>query len=122
MMERQAVGHWGRGGWSLVPDVLKCGLILQVMGHHAVLLLWRRVRIALRGSHCVLVVLVVIHILFAHEVFGAFVLMSAAIILVSANGLVDITRGKFIELLVVTEDDDCDVDGAQHRELMGFFE
>lgn len=104
-----------------MADVLESGLVLQVMGHHGVLL-WGCVRIARRGSHCVLVVLVVVDILFAHEIFGPFVLMSATIILISTNGLVDVAGRKLVELLVVTKDDDGDIDRAQHRELMGFFE
>jgi uncharacterized membrane protein YebE (DUF533 family) len=42
--------------------------------------------------------------------------------LVPANRFVDIARGKFVELLVVAEDDDGHVDGAEHRELMRLLE
>jgi hypothetical protein len=50
------------------------------------------------------------------------VLVCAAIILVPANRLVDIARGEFVELLVVAEDDDGHIDGAEHRELMRLLE
>jgi uncharacterized membrane protein YebE (DUF533 family) len=42
--------------------------------------------------------------------------------LVPANRLVDIARGEFVELLVVAEDDDGHIDGAEHRELMRLLE
>lgn len=45
-----------------------------------------------------------------------------AYILVPANGLVDVARGKLVQLLVVAEDDDGNVDGAEHGELMRLLE
>ena len=45
-----------------------------------------------------------------------------AYILVPANRLVDIARGEFVELLIVAEDDDGHIDGAEHRELMRLLE
>jgi hypothetical protein len=42
--------------------------------------------------------------------------------LVAANRLVDVAGREFVELLVVAEDDDGDVDGAEHRELMRLLE
>lgn len=45
-----------------------------------------------------------------------------AYIIVAANGLLDVARGELVELLVVAEDDDGHVDGAEHRELMRLLE
>lgn len=42
--------------------------------------------------------------------------------MVPANGLVDVARREFIELLVVAEDDDGDVYRAKHRELVRLLE
>ena len=42
--------------------------------------------------------------------------------MVATNGLVYITGGELVEFLVVAEDDDGDVDGAQHGELMRLLE
>lgn len=48
--------------------------------------------------------------------------VGATYILVSADGLIDITRREFIKLLVVTEDNDGHIDGAEHGQLVGFLE
>jgi len=49
-------------------------------------------------------------------------MQGAAYVLVAADGLVDVARRELVELLVVAEDDDGDVDRAQHRQLVGLFE
>jgi len=46
-------------------------------------------------------------------VFGAFVLVSAAIVLISANRFIDVSRRKLIQLLVVSEYDHGDIDLAE---------
>jgi len=43
-------------------------------------------------------------------------------VLISADRLVNIARGKLVELLVVAEDYDGDIDRAQHRQLVSFLE
>jgi hypothetical protein len=43
-------------------------------------------------------------------------------ILVSADGFVDVSRGELVQLLIVTEDDDGDIDGAEDRQLMCLLE
>lgn len=43
-------------------------------------------------------------------------------VLISADDLVDVSRRELIELLVVTEDDDSDVDRAQYRQLVRLLE
>jgi hypothetical protein len=43
-------------------------------------------------------------------------------ILESRDGLVDVARRVLVQLLVVSEDDDRDVDGAQHGKLVRLFE
>lgn len=48
--------------------------------------------------------------------------VAAAYILVPTDGLVDVTRRELIQLLVVAEDDDGNVDRAEHRELVGLLE
>jgi hypothetical protein len=42
--------------------------------------------------------------------------------LVASDGLVDVAGGELIELLVVAEDDDGNVDRAEHGELMSLLE
>jgi hypothetical protein len=75
--------------------------------------IWRRVRFGMRRSHVLLVIIVVVSsVLLAIEVFWSLMLMCAAIVLISADGLVDISRRELVELLVVTENDDGDVDRA----------
>lgn len=46
----------------------------------------------------------------------------ATYILISSNRLVDVARGEFVQLLVVTEDDDGHVDRAENRQLMRLLE
>lgn len=45
-----------------------------------------------------------------------------SIILISSYRFIDIAGREFIKLLVVTEDDDSDIDRAQHRQLVRFLE
>jgi hypothetical protein len=80
--------------------------MLHVMRHHGVL--GRGVRVSGEGALFVLIV-VVFAIFLAHKVLWTLVLVCAAIVLVPANGLVDVAGREFIELLVVAEDDDCNV-------------
>lgn len=42
--------------------------------------------------------------------------------MVAADGLVDVARRKLVQLLVVAEDDDGNVDGAQDGELVRLLE
>ena len=116
--------------------------MLHMVLHHGVLG-WG-VRISWRRALVVFVVFIVA-VLLAHEVLRALVFVSSAIlrdlsaqnsfsaalsirdrwgayILIAANGLVDVARGKLVQLLVVAEDDDCDVDGAEDRELVRLLE
>lgn len=67
-------------------------------------------------------IFIVIDILLPHEVFGAFVLVRTTIVLVSPYRLMYVSRRKFVQLLIVAKDDDGNIDGAEHRELMGLFE
>jgi hypothetical protein len=135
-----AVGHGRRGRRRRVSDVLEGLRMLQVVRHQGVL--GRGVRVA-RCSALVVVVFIVVAVLLAHKVLGALVLVRAAIlrdlsarssfsaalldgrsayILVPANGLVDVARRKLVQLLVVAKDDDGDVHGAQHGELVRLLE
>jgi hypothetical protein len=66
------------------------------------------VRVSGKGA-LFIVVVVIVAIFLAHKVLWALVLVCAAIVLVPANGLVDVAGREFIELLVVAEDDDGDV-------------
>jgi hypothetical protein len=136
-----AIGHWWRGRGRRVSNVLVGRGVLQVVWHHG--MLGRGVRVA-RSSALVVVVVFIVAVLLAHEVLGPLVLMRAAIlrdlsapcsfsaalnrgtgcayILVPANGLVDVARRKLVQLLVVAEDDDGHIDGAEHRELVRLLE
>jgi hypothetical protein len=135
-----AVGHGRRGRGRRVSDVLEGLRMLQVVRHQGVL--WRGVGVA-RSSALIVVLIVVVAVLLAHKVLRALVLVGAAIlrdlsarspfsaalvhgghayILVPANGLVDVARRKLVQLLVVAEDDDGDVNRAQHRQLVRLLE
>jgi hypothetical protein len=52
----------------------------------------------------------------------AIITMEFPHILVSADGFVDVSRGELVQLLIVTEDDDGDIDGAEDRQLMCLLE
>jgi hypothetical protein len=112
--------------------------MLQVVRHHRVLGWGMRV---VGSGTIVVVVFIVIAVLFAHEVLGAFVFVRIAIlggesamcefarerlaatyVLVAANSRIDVARRELVELIVVTEDDDGDVYRAQDRELVSLLE
>jgi hypothetical protein len=140
LVEGNPVGH-GRGGRRRrMANVLKGLRVLQMVRHHG--MVGRSVRIARRRALVVLVV-ILITVLLVHKVLGPLVLVGAAIlrdlsargsfsaalsrrggayILVPANRLIDVARRKLVQLLVVPEDDDGHIDGAQHRELMRLLE
>lgn len=121
-MEGHTVVHRGRGGGRRVSDVLEGGIVLEMVAHHG--MLGRCVGVAARGrAHYLVAILVlIVHVLLAHEVLGSLVLVGAAIVLIAANGLVDVARRELVQLLVMAEDDDGDIDGAQHGELVGLLE
>jgi hypothetical protein len=93
--------------------------MLQVVRHHRVLGWGMRV---VGSGTIVVVVFIVIAVLFAHEVLGAFVFVRIAIVLVAANSRIDVARRELIELIVMTEDDNGDVYGAQDGELVSLLE
>jgi hypothetical protein len=41
---------------------------------------------------------------------------------ISRQGLLNVSGGKLVQLLVMTEDDDCDIYRTQHRQLVRFLE
>jgi hypothetical protein len=93
--------------------------MLEVVRHHRVLGWGMRVV----GSGTIVVfVFIIITVLFAHEVLGAFMFVRIAIVLVAANSRIDVARRELIEFIVVTEDDDGDVYGAQDGELVSLLE
>lgn len=62
-----------------MSHVLEGRVILQRVAHHSVL--WGRVRITGRGAHHLVTILIfLVHVLLAHEIFGAFVFMRSAIL------------------------------------------
>jgi hypothetical protein len=72
-----AVGHGRRGRGRRVADVLVGLRVLQVVRHHG--MLRRGVRVA-RRSALVVVVVLIVAVLLAHEVLGPLVLVRAAIL------------------------------------------
>jgi len=70
----------------------------------------------------VLLFILIVKVLLPREVLGALMLMSAAIILISADSLVNVARRELVQLLVVTENDDGYVDGAEYGKLMRLLE
>ena len=69
-----------------------------------------------------LVILIVIISALICKVSRTFVLMCAAIVLESSYDIVDVIRGVFVELLVVTKDDDGDIDLTQDGKFVRFLE
>jgi hypothetical protein len=53
---------------------------------------------------------------------GASITLKSPHILISADGLIDIARGELVQLLVVAEDDDGDIDGAEDGQLVRLLE
>ena len=49
-------------------------------------------------------------------------MIASTYVLVSAQRLGDIARGKLVQLFVVAEDDDGDIDGTEHRQFVGLLE
>ena len=112
--------------------------MLEVVRHHRVL--GRSMRVVGNGA-IVVVFVIIIAVLFAHEVLGTFVfvcvtilgvvsamcelargLLAATYVLVTAYSGIDVAGRELIELVVVTKDDDGDVYRAQDRELVSFLE
>lgn len=80
-VERYTIVHWRGSRRRRVSHVLERGVVLDVVSHHG--MLWRRVRLPRgRASHhgAVLVVVLIVPVGLAHEVFWAFVLVCAAIL------------------------------------------
>jgi len=93
------------------------------------MLLWREGFFSW-GRHVLVLIIIVISAAFASEVCRALVLVWLSIlgnishvraiitlkfphILISADGLIDISRGELVQLLVVAENNDGDIDGAE---------
>jgi hypothetical protein len=94
------------------------------------------------GNGTIVVVLVIIvAVLFAHKILGAFVFVCIAIlrgvlamyefvkgmsaatyVLVAANSRIDVAGRELVELIVVAKNDDGDIYGAQNGELVSFLE
>lgn len=106
-----------------MAHVLEAGMVLHLRVHHGM-------RVGCGGASLLsilpvvaaLVVLVVVPAALVGEVGGAFMLVGAAIVLEAADDLVDVGGGVLVQLLVVAEDDDGDVDGAEDGELVGLLE
>ena len=129
MMEGNAVGNGRRrGGMSQVGVV---GWVLQLRREG--------MRDWLFRGRCAVIVVVVVEIVTAAEVGGSFVFVGTTIlhwispcpwnvywclahILKSTNCLVYISRRKFVQLFVMSKNDDGHIDRAEHRELMSLFE
>jgi hypothetical protein len=121
-----------------LAKVNKGWLVLYMRRHHLWVLPWRN-RL-LRGRwHILVIVVIVVTAALASEVSGPLVFMWLSIlhnisyihfwyayqdthILVSADGLIDVSRGELVELLVVTKYDDGDIDGAKDGQFVRFLE
>jgi hypothetical protein len=131
---RRAIVHdRGRGGWGVI-DMLETGL-LEMGWNDGVRLL----SLDFFGcrSHLIFVIVVVA---LTGEIIGSFVLMRWAelegnkmvsqhiplchvrsemtYILIATESLVHVTRGVLIEFLVMTKDDNGDIDGTKNGQLM----
>lgn len=78
MVEGNTVRHWWGSRRGGMPDMLEGRLVLEMMRHHG--MFRRSVGVPRRGSHVLIFLIVVVHILLTHEVFGAFVFVSSAIL------------------------------------------
>lgn len=67
-----------------------------------------------RANVLIVIIVVVPRLFLAVEVLRSLVLMCAAIISMSVDCVVDVARRELVELLVVTENDDGDIDGTKH--------
>lgn len=87
-MEGDAVVHRGRSGGSVL-DVLERRVVVKGMTHHD--MVRRSVRVPRGRAHHVtaIFVVVVVHALLAHEIFGALVLVCAAILKSSQPCLIE---------------------------------
>lgn len=136
-LERDPVcdGRRSRGG--VVSDLRERRLLLTVelRGHHL------RLDALMCARRRTVAIIVIIVIVAAVEIRGTLVLVGAAMlghvsstcawraartaptyVLISADELVHVGRGVFVELLVVAEDEDGDVDGAEDGELVRLLE
>ena len=107
-----------------MPHVPKAGMVLHLRVHHG--MVWRRRRAPMRAwlSSCpILIILIFVpSTTFVRKVRWPLMLMRAAIVLKAPDDLIDVRRRVLIQLLVMTEDDDRDVDRAEDGELMRLLE
>jgi hypothetical protein len=101
-----------------MPHMLKAGMVLHP-SHHRMIRSGCPSLLALLSA---LLVIFVIPATLVREVIRALVLMGATVILKAADDVVDVVGGVLIQLLVVAEDDDGDIDGAEDGEFVGLFE
>jgi hypothetical protein len=108
-----------------MSNVLEGGLILQGMTHHG--MLRRSVRVPrgraghVRAGHVLVLVILVVQVRLV-IVLGPFMFVGTAIILITADNLVNVARGELVQLLIVAKYDDGDVDRAKHGKLMRLLE
>ncbi len=119
----------------MMPDMLESWLILELGLHH-----WGLLRVmGGRGSHIIIVIIVIIHIFLAIEICWSFMFICAPILceslvldlgqgdtlsykVIPLQNLSNITRGVFVQFLVIPENDNCDIDRAQYGKLMRLLE
>lgn len=101
-----------------MPNVLKAWMLLHA--HYR--LLWRRCFSLFPNISCIVIFIVVSTSFLVHEIRRTFVFVRPAIVLEPRDDVVDVRRGVLVELLVVSEDDDGDIDRAEDGKLMRLLE
>lgn len=104
-----------------MPDVLKARVIDHLRVHHGMVRCRSASLIPCLFSAFVILVIVASATLIC-EVRRPFVLMRAAIVLEASHDLIDVRRRVLVQLLVVSEDDDGDIDGTEDGELVRLLE
>ena len=99
--------------------ILEAGVLRHT--HHMSIWCGRAASVVATVSSIVVIIIIVPAALVG-EVGRAFVLMRAAIVLEACYCFLNISRRVLVQLLVVSEDDDGDIDRAEDGELMRLLE
>lgn len=106
-----------------MPYVLKAGMVLHLRVQHGELGIGRgRASMFVCLLAALVIVIVVSSAALVREIRRSFMLMCIAIVLEAADDLVDVGRRVLVQLLVVPEDDDGDIHGAEDGELVRLLE
>jgi hypothetical protein len=117
LVRETTVGN-GRGrGCGVVANVREMLLLIGKLGrHHLRLHAFMSTR---RGAVAVLFLVIIISTV---EIGGTFVLLRTTVILISGNKITHVCRRVLVQLLIVAEDENGNIDGAQDGKLVCLLE